>query len=101
HPDPGHGWDQGRAQLKGGFLAKGSGNDIFALSYYNEGQLGFIHAAAKKYTLYDRYFCSLLASTWPNRYYKWSAQSGGLKTNTTETPRGNTWETIFDRALAH
>ena len=31
HPDPGHGWDNGRAQLKGGFLAPGSGNDEFAL----------------------------------------------------------------------
>ena len=45
------------------------------------GELGFIHEAARSYTLYDRFFCSLLASTWPNRYYKWSAQSGGLKNN--------------------
>ena len=98
HPDPGHGWESGRAQLLGGFLASGSGNDEFALTYFNRGELGFIHEAARQYTLYDRYFCSLLASTWPNRYYKWSAQSGGLKTNTLQ-PGGNTWETIFDRAL--
>ena len=102
HPDPGHGWDSGRAQLLGGFLAKGSGNDEFALTYFNSGELGFIHEAARNYTLYDRFFCSLLASTWPNRYYKWSAQSGGLKTNDPPlgTP-GNQWETIFDRGLAH
>ena len=100
HPDPGHGWNSGRAQLNGGFLAQGSGNDEFALSYYNRGELGFIHEAARNYTLYDRYFCSLLGPTWPNRYYKWSAQSGGFKTNTIQ-PGGNTWETIFDRALAH
>jgi phospholipase C len=100
HPDPGHGWNSGRAQLLGGFLAPGSGNDEFALSYYNRGELAFSHAAAHAYTLYDRYFCSLLASTWPNRYYKWSAQSGGLKTNTVAAG-GNNWETIFDRAQAH
>jgi len=100
HPDPGHGWNSGRAQLLGGFLATGSGNDEFALTYFNAGELGFIHAAARQYTLYDRYFSSLLASTWPNRYYKWSAQSGGLKTNGVQ-PGGNTWETIFDRAIAH
>jgi len=102
HPDPGHGWDSGRAQLLGGFLAEGSGNDEFALTYFNSGELGFIHDAARAYTLYDRFFCSLLASTWPNRYYKWSAQSGGLKTN--DPPlgtAGNQWETIFDRGLAH
>jgi phospholipase C len=102
HPDPGHGWDSGRAQLLGGFLADGSGNDEFALTYFNGGDLGFIHEAARNYTLYDRFFCSLLASTWPNRYYKWSAQSGGLKNN--DPPAGtlgNQWETIFDRGLAH
>ena len=56
HPDPGHGWDSGRAQLKGGFLDAESGNDEFALCYYNRGELGFIHEAARQYTLYDRYF---------------------------------------------
>src|SRR3954447_9141112 len=101
HPDPGHGWDNGRAQLKGGLLATGSGNDEFALSYYNKGELPAIHAAAANYTLYDRYFCSLLGPTWPNRYYKWSAQSGGLINNNPPAgTAGNQWETIFDRALA-
>jgi phospholipase C len=101
HPDPGHGWESGRAQLLGGFLAEGSGNDEFALTYFNSGELGFIHDAARAYTLYDRLFCSLLASTWPNRYYKWSAQSGGLKNNDPPVgTAGNQWETIFDRGLA-
>jgi phospholipase C len=100
HPDPGHGWESGRAQLSGGFLAPGSGNDEFALTYFNQGDLGFIHEAARNYTSYDRYFCSLLGPTWPNRFYKWSAQSGGLKTNSI-APGGNNWETIFDRAISH
>ena len=34
HPDPGHGWNAGRAQRDGGFLAEGSGNDEFALGYF-------------------------------------------------------------------
>jgi phospholipase C len=101
HPDPGHGWESGRAQLQGGFLAAGSDNDEFALTYFNSGELGFIHDAASAYTLYDRFFCSLLASTWPNRYYKWSAQSGGRKDNAPPLESaGNQWETIFDRGLA-
>ena len=98
--DPGHGWDNGRAQLKNGFMAEGAGNDEFALCYFNETELPYIHPAAKAYTLYDRWFTSLLTSTWPNRYYKWSGQSGGIITNYPEPPAGNTWETIFDRALA-
>ena len=88
HPDPGHGWDSGRAQLNGGFLAEGSGNDEYALTYFNQGELPFIHPAAKAYTLYDRYFCSILASTYPNRHYKWAAQCGGTKSN--EIPAGDT-----------
>jgi phospholipase C len=97
--DPGHGWGAGRAQLQRGFMAEGSGNDDFALGYYNQGELGFIHAAAEKFNLYDKYFCSLLGPTWPNRYYKWSAQSGGLKDNTPPVATlGNQWDTIFDKA---
>ena len=42
HPDPGHGWESGRVQLNNGFLAEGSGNDEFALTYYDEGELGFM-----------------------------------------------------------
>lgn len=102
HPDPGHGWEQGRSQLRDGFLAEGSGNDPFALTYYHRGEIEFLHAAAGEYTLYDRFFCSVLGPTWPNRYYKWSAQSGGRKDN--EAPvdtLGNQWETIFDRATAN
>ncbi len=34
HPDPGHGWNSGRAQRDGGFLAPGSNNDVFALGYF-------------------------------------------------------------------
>jgi phospholipase C len=100
HPDPGHGWESGRAQLNGGFLADGSGNDDFALTYYNDGDLGFIHETAKNYTVYDRFFCSQLGPTWPNRYYKWSGQSGGRSNNDPPVATGgNQWESIFDVAL--
>ena len=100
HPDPGHGWDSGRAQLQRGFMGEGAETDEFALSYYNDGELPAIQAAAKNYTLYDRFFCSLLASTWPNRYYKWSGQSGGIKNNNPPVGSlGHRWETIFDRAI--
>jgi len=101
HPDPGHGWDSGRRQRDGGFLADGSGNDLFALTYFNESELGFIHDAAKAYTLYDRFHCSLLGPTWVNRYYMWSGQSGGRKNNTPpfETA-GNQWPNVIDLVTA-
>ena len=97
--DPGHGWGSGRVQYEKGFIADGTGNDLFALSYFNEGELGYIHAAAKNFTLYDAFHCSLMCSTWPNRYYMWSAQSGGITNNTPPVQTlGNQWDTIFDLA---
>lgn len=100
--DPGHGWKSGRAQLRNGFMGQGSGNDTFALTYYQRGQLPFIHEAARRYTLYDRYFCSLLGPTFPNRYYKWAATSAGKTSNIDQVDvnkGGNQFETIFDRAI--
>ena len=109
HPDPDHGWDGGRWQWHRGrndrFFTgnrEGTGSDEFAIGYYLKEDLAFLPVAADEYTLYDRWFCSIMASTYPNRHYQWSAQSGGQKTN--EIPAGqlgNQWETIFDRASAN
>jgi phospholipase C len=85
HPDPGHGWDSGRVQYNrgrlDGWLKEGSGTDEFAIGYYSEGDLGFIQPATAGGTTFDRFFCSLLASTYPNREYMWAAQSYGNKGN--------------------
>ena len=108
HPDPDHSWSGGRRQLGSartdlrrepdGFLE--GDNDEFALCYYDEGDLGFIHPAGREFQVYDRFHCSLMASTWPNRYYMWSAQSGGRQNNDPPADTlGNQWETLFDRAL--
>src|SRR4051794_16039371 len=64
--DPDHSWDGGREQLNGGamdgFLRSGD-NDEFSVGYYAKEDLPFIPAAAQAFTTYDRFFCSLLAST--------------------------------------
>ena len=84
HPDPDHSWDGGREQVAGGrmdgFLRSG-GNDEFALSYYIKSDLPFISHAAEASTAYDRFFCSLLGPTFPNREYMHAAQSYGVKDN--------------------
>jgi phospholipase C len=83
--DPDHGWEGGRVQLNGGacdgWLHEGSNNDDFALGYYAEGDLGFIQDAAKQSTTFDRFFCSIMASTFPNREYMHAAQSYGQTEN--------------------
>ena len=84
--DPNHGWDGGRFQYNGGKLdgfysgnAEGTGSDEYALGYYLKADLPFIPHAAAAYQLYDRYFCSIMASTYPNRQYQIGAQNGGQK----------------------
>jgi phospholipase C len=98
HPDPGHGWYSGRAQRDDGFLAEGSGNDVFALGYYRDRDLPLYASLARRFTVFDRYFTSIMGPTFPNREYLHSAQSGGNKSN--EIPvetLGFQWPTIWDR----
>jgi phospholipase C len=104
--DPDHSWTGGRFQWHRGRMdgfvmgnREGTGSDEFAAGYYLKEDLSFIPHVAEAFTLCDRYFTSLMASTFPNRNYQWSAQSGGQRDNyIPRTVEGNQWETIFDRA---
>ena len=101
HPDPGHGWTQGRAERDGGFLDAGSGNDPFALSYFNGHDLPVFNKLAKRFTIADRWNASLLGPTYPNRLYLMSGQSGGYKYNYLPFAEdGYKWTSVFDRLSA-
>jgi phospholipase C len=77
--DPDHSWQGGRTELDNGrmdgFLKAAS--DVFAIGYYDEPDLPFTPFNAKAFTAFDRFFCSLLSSTYPNREYMHAAQSYG------------------------
>jgi phospholipase C len=81
--DPDHSWDGGRTQLDSGrmdgFLRAAS--DVFSIGYYAEADLPFTPHMARAFTAFDRFFCSLLSSTYPNREYMHAAQSYGMKDN--------------------
>jgi phospholipase C len=98
HPDPNHGRGGGLVQRDQGFVAQGSGNDDFAIGYYDEADLPCYGQLARNMTVFDRYHASVLASTYPNREYLHSAQSGGHMDNYTPyTELGFTWPTIWDK----
>ena len=82
--DPDHSWDGGRTEMDGGkmdgFLRAQS--DVFSIGYYAEHDLPFTPHVAKAFTAYDRFFCSLLSSTYPNREYMHAGQSYGMMDNT-------------------
>ncbi|MEX2293247.1 MAG: alkaline phosphatase family protein [Acidimicrobiales bacterium] len=117
--DPGHGHSAGVAQIGNGkaetsymvggtapdgFLNTNSGNDEFAVSYYQPDDIPVTAALTEQFTTFDRYFCSWLGSTYPNREYMHSAQTGGITNNdfppqrATENPEwaaGFDWPTIW------
>jgi phospholipase C len=104
--DPDHSWEGARRQYDNGAMDgfRRSPNDEFSIGYYKENDIPYSPLLAQHATLYDRYFCSLLGPTWPNREYMHSAQSGGLKDNAqpqdviTAAPNGGLyhWMTIWD-----
>jgi phospholipase C len=81
--DPDHSWDGGRTEMDrgrmDGFLR--SASDVFSIGYYTEADLPFTPHMAQAFTAFDRFFCSLLSSTYPNREYMHAAQSYGEKDN--------------------
>jgi len=96
HADPDHSWEGGRIQFnKGamdGFLRSGD-NDEYSIGYYRESDRPFYSALARNYTVLDRYFCSILGPTFPNRFFLHAAQTDRL-TNTLVLA---TMPTIWDR----
>ena len=63
---------------------------ILAISYYADHDLGFIQDAARAFTTFDRFHCSLMGSTLPNREYMHAGESYGQRDNSlppqTSTP---------------
>ena len=95
HSDPDHSFQGGRDELNGGACdgwLKAGANDEFAIGYYVKRDLPFLGPAAEYWTTGDRYFCSIMAPTFPNRFYQHSAQTDRLD-NTAEI---STLPTIWD-----
>ena len=82
--DPDHSWEGGRAavrQRQARRLPQVAQRRLRDRLLPPGGQS--LHARrSPSFTLYDRYFASLLGPTWPNRKYMHSAQSGGNKSKT-------------------
>ena len=49
--------------------------NTFPVGYYTERDLPVLAALARNYTTIDRYFCSIAAETYPNRFYQHAART--------------------------
>lgn len=101
--DPPHGWDESHLQFNAGMndgfmteyqVAAGATIDPHVMGYFTKEDLPVTHALADAYTICDRWFCSVMGPTWPNRFYFHAATSDGLKSN--DSP-AEPLVTIYDR----
>ncbi len=89
--DPDHGWDNGRLVRNGGlmdgWLHPKTGNDELTLSTYAAHDVPLWAQLTRGWQTYDRWFCSVLGPTQPNRYYLYSGTASGNKNN--DLPRAD------------
>src|SRR5436190_5201593 len=106
--DPKHDWESVAAQYSNGacdgWLKTQTSGDHFPVGYYTAAQVPVLGALAQNYTVFDNYFCSLLAATWPNRFYQLCAATDVDQTGVfpgPNEPRPSQLElSIFDRLAA-
>ena len=90
-------WDNGRND---GFV-RASGP--VAMGYFSSEQIPFYYSLAKTFPVCDRWFCSLLGQTYPNRRFLMAGTAYGIVSTDTQyllapsPPNG----TIFDQLNAH
>jgi phospholipase C len=100
---PAQDWLNSHIQFDGGrndgFVESGSGP--VSMGYWQHADQPFYYSMASVFPISDRYFCSVLGQTYPNRRFLISATSLGIVNDTTPAltdypPNG----TIFDKAAA-
>jgi phospholipase C len=72
------------------------------MAFYTRKHTPIFHALLDNYTLCDRYFCSVMGPTWPNRFFLHAATAGGRKENKPLSvwTRDTIWSTLRKRCLS-
>jgi phospholipase C len=81
------------------WLARGRNNDAYAIGYYGPSDLPFLGAAAQAWTTFDRYFSSIMAETFPNRFYRHSGVTDRLDNAQTLSTLPTIWDRLAERGL--
>jgi phospholipase C len=101
--DPPHSWTGSHNQFadgtNAGFVteyAEEVGSELAGevMGYWDRVMLPTFYAFADHYTICDQWFCSLMTSTWPNRFYALCAQNDGVTGNDLPT---TVYPSIFTR----
>ena len=100
---PGQDWNASHQAYNGGHndgFVKASGP--VAMRFWDDTDLPFTYSLAQHFPLGQRYFCSVLAQTYPNRRFLFTGTASGLvatNNQTFQTPAAN--GTFFDRLDDH
>jgi len=91
HPDDAHcygvnhGWDDMHDDWNEGkldhFVTNNEPNGHRSFFYEDDTVIPFYYALASTFAMGDRYFASVMSSTWPNRFYLMGATSYGIGDN--------------------
>jgi phospholipase C len=102
--DTDHSWTGSHLEFSGGkndgFVIQNNPDGARAIGYYDQGDLPFYYALAGNFAIGDRYFCSVLGPTFPNRMHLLAGTSFGHIRNDLN-PTGFVQPTIFDTLNAH
>src|ERR1041384_3319697 len=102
-----HGWDALRAAFNGGkndgfvkqpqLVHEMDPTAIQPMQYLTRNELPSTWTLADEYASADRWFCSVMGPTFPNRYYWHTGQSGGLRSNALPPAGGFPFPSIYTR----
>jgi len=72
------------------------------MAYYGRKDTPIFHSLFDNYAICDRYFCSVMGPTWPNRFYIHGATAGGNKANKPLWGQGDKtiWGKLRDKCLS-
>ena len=103
--DPPHGWDACHEQWNDGandgfVIAHAGASQDDVMGYHVREQIPVMYALADASAICQRWFCSLLGPTWPNRFYLHGATSRGQTSNLPELGMRSIWDALADADIA-
>jgi len=102
--DTDHSWTGSHLEFNSGkndgFVIRNNPDGARAIGYYDQSDLPLYYALAQSFAIGDRYFCSVLGPTFPNRMHLLAGTSFGHIRNDLN-PTGFVQPTIFDTLNAH
>jgi phospholipase C len=104
--DPPHSWDASHAQwnqgANDGFVIEHAGeSEAEVMGYHVREQLQAMYPLADASTICDRWFCSVLGPTWPNRFYLHGATSNGNQGNTPAVGLTSVFSLLDDAGISN